>query len=448
MNDPRHRPGSAGFRSLNLAMVSAGLAAFGLLYATQPLLPRLSAQFDVDATTASLSVSVTTGALALLVVPATWLGQRVGRRRTMLIGLVASVVLMIGCAVAPSFAVLLAFRAASGVALAAVVGVAMGHVAAEVHPAGLGSAMGLYVAGNSVGGVTGRLVSSLVVDVTSWRWALAAIGVLGLVATVLFWRLLPPSVAPAPATSGRRAAADPAPTPAGRPAAAADHGAGPPARRRAARIPGRLVALLALPFLLMGGFVATYNFLTYRLTAAPFRVSSAVVGAVFLTYLAGTLASALAGRAADRVGRPPVLFVSIAMMGAGLLLTLPPWLPAVVAGLLVFTAGFFGAHSTASGWAPVVGAEHPATAGALYVFAYYAGSSVFGAAVGLGWNAGGWSLTVALVEAMIAVAAAAAVVVTVRSRRAATDAPPVPRPPGPGARPRGTARTAGPKVGP
>ncbi|SHN43596.1 MFS transporter [Cryptosporangium aurantiacum] len=137
---------------------------------------------------------------------------------------------------------------------------------------------------------------------------------------------------------------------------------------------------------------------------------------MFLTYLAGTAASAIAGRLADRVGRPPVLAVSIGLMAVGLLLTLPPWLPTVALGLLVFTAGFFAAHSTASGWAPVVGSARPATASALYVFAYYAGSSVFGSVVGLGWHAGGWMLTVVLIEALVLLAAAASLVVTRRMR--------------------------------
>jgi YNFM family putative membrane transporter len=239
-------------------------------------------------------------------------------------------------------------------------------------------------------------------DVASWRWGLAAIGALGLVSTVVFWRLLPPSVAGVPVRTATAARL---------------------------RWNPALLALLALPFLLMGGFVATYNFVTYRLTAAPFDVSDAVIGAIFLTYLAGTAASAIAGRVADRAGRAPVLFVSLALMAAGLLLTLPPWLPAVAIGLLVFTAGFFGAHSVASGWAPVVGAARPATASALYVFAYYAGSSLFGSVVGLGWHAGGWSLTVTIIEALVALAAAATVVVAVRLRAPATPRPAQSAPP-------------------
>ena len=109
----------------------------------------------------------------------------------MRVGLVASVLLTGAAAVAPDFASLVVLRTLSGLALAAVVGVAMGHVGAEVHPAGLGSAMGLYVAGNSLGGVTGRLLTAGVADVASWRWGFAVLAAAGAVVTVGFWRLLP-----------------------------------------------------------------------------------------------------------------------------------------------------------------------------------------------------------------------------------------------------------------
>ena len=56
-------------------------------------------------------------------------------------------------------------------------------------------------------------------------------------------------------------------------------------------------------FVLMGGFVTLYNFIGYRLMQAPFGLSAAVVGLVFLAYLGGTTSAAVAGRVADRFGR-------------------------------------------------------------------------------------------------------------------------------------------------
>ena len=64
----------------------------------------------------------------------------------------------------------------------------------------------------------------------------------------------------------------------------------------------RQLTLFAQGFLFMGGFVALYNFLGFRLTGRrsppPF-----VVSLVFVAYLAGTWASPRAGAEATRFGR-------------------------------------------------------------------------------------------------------------------------------------------------
>lgn len=388
-----HRPGSRGFARLNGAMVLAGLAAFGMLYAAQPVLPQLGEEYDVGAGAASLTVSATTGTLALAVLPAAWVGRRFGRGPTMRWGLVVAVVLTGLVAAAPGFAALVVLRALTGVALALVVGVAMGHVGAEVHPAGLGSAMGLYVAGNSLGGVLGRLVTAGVSDLGSWRWGVAALAVGSALATAAFWRLLPASVEPDVPGPARDAVT----------------------RRRGPSL--ALVALLTVPFWLMGGFVATYNYLGFRLSAPPFDLPPAVLGLVFLAYLAGTVASAAAGRAADAWGRPPVLVASVLVMGLGTALTVPDRLSLVVTGLVVLTTGFFAAHAVASGWAPVVAGPLAVTASAAYVMAYYAGSSVFGLWVGQAWTAAAWPGVAASVATLVSLALVAVLVVVVVGRR-------------------------------
>lgn len=396
-----HRPGTPGFARLNAAMVLAGLAAFGMLYAAQPVLPQLGSDLDVGPGAASLTVSASTGALALAVLPAAWVGRRWGRAPTMRWGLVAAVVLTASVAVAPGFATLVVLRALTGLALALVVGVAMGHVGSEVHPAGLGSAMGLYVAGNSLGGVLGRLVTAGVSDLTSWRWGVAALALGAALATAAFWRLLPASVEPDPVdrTTGT-----------GGPAAGA--------------VPGlALVALLSVPFWLMGGFVAVYNYLGFRLSAPPFDLPPAALGLVFLAYLAGTVASAAAGRAADAWGRPRVLVVSVLVMGGGTALTVPDRLGLVVVGLVVLTSGFFAAHAVASGWVPAVAGPAGSRASAAYVMAYYAGSSVFGLWLGQAWTSAGWAGVATAVGVLVALAFLAVLVVAATRRRQTSRSP-------------------------
>lgn len=105
-----------------------------------------------------------------------------------------------------------------------------------------------------------------------------------------------------------------------------------------------------MAFLLMGAFVTVYNYLGFRLLAPPFSLPGTLVGLVFLGYLAGSWASTGAGRLGDRFGRRPVLWVATLLALAGIWVTLPDLLPTTLAGLLLVTVGFFGAHSVASSW--------------------------------------------------------------------------------------------------
>lgn len=95
-------------------------------------------------------------------------------------------------------------------------------------------------------------------------------------------------------------------------------------------------------------------------------------------------------------------------MFAGLLITLIDWLPSVVLGMLLFTAGFFAAHAVASGWIPLVAVGGRAQVASLYNLAYYGGSSLFGWASGLAFDIAGWpglSLAVASLLMLAAVLA-------------------------------------------
>jgi YNFM family putative membrane transporter len=375
-----HRRGSPGLRRVNLALFAAGLTTFMALYSTQALLPVLSRAFTVPPTTASLLVSLSTGTLALAVIPVSSLSERYGRTRVMTVCALAAALLGLLVPVAPTFPVLAAVRAAQGVALAGVPAVAMAYLAEEVHADALGGAMGLYIAGNTVGGLLGRLIPGLVADLAGWRWALGATAVASLACTLAFWALLPRSRLFRSGRVDHRAV--------GR------HLADPGLRR-----------LYAIGLLLMSGFVTVYNFLGYRLLAAPFELPQAVVGLMFLMYLGGTWSSAAAGRLAGRAGRRTVLAGSLAVMAAGLALTLPGSVPIVGAGLLVFTTGFFAAHSVASGWVGLRARTARAQASALYLFAYYLGGSIGGSAGGPAFEHGGWPAVVAYVLVLTALAA-------------------------------------------
>src|SRR6201999_3184423 len=88
-----HQAGSRGYRRVTAALCSAGLASFAAMYCTQALLPALSAYYRISPAMAALSISLTTGMLALSIVPASVLSERYGRVTVMLISGVASSVI-------------------------------------------------------------------------------------------------------------------------------------------------------------------------------------------------------------------------------------------------------------------------------------------------------------------------------------------------------------------
>src|ERR1700744_573638 len=199
-----HRAGSRGYPRGAAALCSAGLASFAAMYCTQALLPALSAYYRIDPATAALSISLTTGMLALSIVPASVLSERYGRITVMLISGIASSVIGLLLPFSPTLGVLLVGRALQGVALAGIPAVAMAFLAEEVHASSLGSAMGRYVAGTTVGGCAGRIVPSLVLGVSNWRVALLVCSVMTLAAMVAFALLVPRSQFFAPKTVSMR----------------------------------------------------------------------------------------------------------------------------------------------------------------------------------------------------------------------------------------------------
>ncbi|MGV9709805.1 MFS transporter [Gordonia sp. NPDC003424] len=365
----RHTLGSPGYRRTTLALFAAGMTTFMALYYVQALLPQLSEHFGISPATSALTVSLTTGFLALAIIPASVLSERFGRVRVMVISAVAASVIGVALPWSPTVEILLAGRAVQGVLCAGVPAVAMAYLAEEVDGRSLGTAMGRYVAGTTIGGLTGRLIPGFAVDVVSWQWALEIACLVSLGFALVFARTVPTSrfFAPQPVSPSATL------------------------RNLLAHLRDpRLRPLFLLGFVLMGGFVTVYNFLGYRLLRAPFGLSEAVVALVFVMYLAGTVTSALAGRLADRIGRRPVLIVSITTMLAGLALTVPDTLWLILFGMLLFTGGFFGAHSVAGAGVSAQATEHRAEASSLYLFHYYLGSSVVGALGGLAFSAAGW----------------------------------------------------------
>ncbi|EHM02974.1 transporter, major facilitator family protein [Acetobacteraceae bacterium AT-5844] len=372
--------GTPAFLRTNIAFLCAGIATFALLYCVQPLMPVFSAEFGVSPAVSSLSLSLPTAAMAVCMLVASAVSEAVGRKPVMLVSVFASSIITIACALMPGWDQFLALRAVQGVLLSGLPAVAMAFIAEEVHPRSSGYAMGLYISGSAMGGMLGRVITGFLMEWGGWRLAIGGIGVLGLVAAVIFWRCLPPSRHFVPRPLVLRGLA----------ANFAFH----------LRDSG-LRWLFLEGFLLMGAFVTIYNYVGYRLLAPPFALSHAVVGLVFTVYLVGIGSSTLVGGLADRFGRRRLVWIMLTVMLGGLGLMAVDSVPFIIAGIAVVTFCFFGAHSLASSWVGRRARMAKAQASSLYLFCYYMGSSIIGAAGGLAWSWAGWHGVTLLVGATL-----------------------------------------------
>ncbi|MFD1956352.1 MFS transporter [Paenibacillus thailandensis] len=374
--------GTPQFRKTSLAMFAGGFCTFAILYCLQPLMPEFSKQFGVSPATASLSLSVTTVAMAVTMLFVSALSDAKGRKSIMGCSLGGAALIALLLTFSPSFGQLLALRILQGVVLAGLPAVAMTYLSEEVDPHSLGYAMGLYISGNSVGGMGGRIVTGMVADFFDWRLAVGAIAALSIGAVVLFWRWLPASRNFQKRKYELRGIVK--------------------ALLSQCRNP-RLLCLYGLGFVLMGCFVTLYNYISYRLIDPPFSLSQALVGWIFIVYLTGTISSTWMGRLADLYGRYAVMSIALLLILAGGLLTLSSSLLAIVVGISLLTFGFFGGHSIASSWIGIAATEHKAQASSLYLFFYYLGSSVSGTVGGIFYAHYGWSGVIAMIAVYMAV---------------------------------------------
>lgn len=367
--------GTPAYWRASIALFLAAFSVFASIYSVQPILPILADEFGLDAATSSIALSATTATLAISLVMISWLGNRFDRKKLMLTTMVATALIGLAIPLMPDWTGLVILRALLGIAVCGVPAIAMVYLAEEMSTEALGMGMGLFVGGSAVGGMSGRLLVGYLADHFDWRTALVVLGVVLLLNAIAFLILLPkPQNSRGETLSPRRFVAN-----------------------LGLLFHDRALPLLFLAsFLLMGGFVATYNYVGFRLLAPPYGLSQSQISLIFVVYLVGTLASAWMGSLAGRLGRRKVFGPMVVIMATGIVLSLISAIWAVVLGIAMMTFGFFAAHSIASAWVARRAEGARAQGSALYLLAYYAGSSVIGTLAGYGWSHWGWAGVVAV----------------------------------------------------
>jgi MFS transporter, YNFM family, putative membrane transport protein len=368
---------TAAPRRSHVPVALAGFTAFLNLYATQPLLPLLMRVFGATHFAVSLTVTASTIGVAIAAPVVGRLADLIGRRRVILGSAFVVTLATALAATSSNLTQFIGWRFVQGLATPGVFGIAIAYVQDEWPASHVGRAMAAYVSGTVTGGFCGRVLVGLVASRYDWHIAFAALAVANLAAAVLLAFQLRPET--------RKTAAP-----------SRDHGQ---SLSRLLTNP-QLIGTNAVGFCVLFMQVAMFSYVTFHLSAAPYFLSTAALGWLFVVYLFGAVVLPVAGRWIDVRGHRAALVLSMSVGIAGALLTLAPWLPLIVAGLAFVGTGVFVAQATASSYIGEVTQEDRGLAVGLYSTCYYVGGSAGGALPALFWDAGGWTACVALVIAV------------------------------------------------
>ncbi|MFH8792557.1 MFS transporter [Streptomyces sp. NPDC017941] len=352
-------PAPTGRRSPPLSVVAVAAATFSVV--TTEMLPvglltSLSSGLHVSDGTAGLTVTLpgVVAALAALLLPVAV--RRADRKRVL-----CALMLLLGAAnvlsaLAPSFAVLLGARIVVGLCIGGVWAVAASLAVRLVAAESVGRATAVIFSGIAVASVLGVPAGTFLGELSSWRWAFAAVAVLGLAVAALLAAVLPPLPADEPVRLG--------------------------AFPGLLRLPRLRVGLIAVALLVVGHFSA-YTYVRPVLERVP-DLGPGLVSGLLLAYgVAGIAGNFLGGSLAARDPRRALLVISAALGGVVLLLgPAGGSLAASVVLLVAWGLAYGGVSVSSQNW--VMAAAPAAREAASALFA-----GVFNVAIAVGALTGG-----------------------------------------------------------
>ncbi|MGG5207342.1 MFS transporter [Chryseobacterium sp. MIQD13] len=367
--------GSRRFRYIKLCIFFSGLSVFAQLYLFQPILPTVSEYFKTTAGDSSLLVSSSTIGMAVGLLFFAFKADSYSRKRLMTFSLVSSAVLTIISAWMPSLSLLIATGILKGFVVSGVSAIALAYLTEEVHVSVVGLAISMYLSGNTIGGMSGRIVATILAGEFGWRNAVLIIGIESLLLGLVFWKLFPESKFFNPQET--------------------DYSLKVKQMRRFLT-DSYMLRLYFIAALLMGSFVSVYNYLSFRLEAPPFSLSHFVIAFIFLMYIFGVFGTMITSRLLKRFSSNFILKASVLFMLSGTALLLSENIYVIILGLGLFTLSFFAAHTMASQMTALHAKQGKSSATSIYWLFYYFGSSILGSGTGYILHAFSWNIFITL----------------------------------------------------
>lgn len=368
-----------------LALALSGLAELASLFFIQPLLPVLAIEYEVPVSQVSIILSAETAMLAIGLLFTGTLSDHYGRKRLIIVSLLLGGVLTILCPLANSWALLVTLRAVIGLSLSGIAAAATAYISEEVAPVVAGIVTGYFVFGNSMGGMSGRIIASQLIDYVSINTIFYGFAVSLILVAILVKFLLPASRNFKPTENLNVLCV---------------------VKGAAAHFKNRHLSLVfVISFIIFGVFTSLYNYLAFFLKGEPFNISHANAGLISFSFALSFFTAPQAGRLAEKYGSMNVLRTLFAIMALGMLLTLVNQVVIFIVGAVIFTACFFGCHAIGLRWVSKNATHARGQAVALYLFFYYMGGSLIGFINGFVFHATGWHGMTGFIIALLVVAA-------------------------------------------
>jgi predicted MFS family arabinose efflux permease len=389
--------------AVRLAAGLTGYCAFINLYSPQAILPLLSKEFGATAAEVSTIITVSTLAVALAAPFTGAVADVVGRKRVIVAAMFVLVIPTVMVGLSTSLTAIIFWRAVQGLVLPPIFAVMVAYIGDELPHQEATTVAGIYSSGSSLGGFSGRLFTGVLADLISWRagfMTLAAIAFVGAIAIAF----LLPHERKFIRSEGLLASN----------------------RQMFAHLRnGQLIATYAVGFGVLFNFIATFTYVSFYLSAVPYNLSASWLGAIFVVYLTGAALTPWTGWAVTRFGRRRFVVRVIAVWVIGILLTLVPSLPLIVAGLAICAACGLICQAVSTAYVTITAKAGRSSAVGLYVTSFYVGGS-FGAAIGgAAWTIGGWPACVAIVIAMLTIMSAIVYFAWARRVPGTTSFPPI-----------------------
>jgi EmrB/QacA subfamily drug resistance transporter len=185
--------GTAAGRWMLLVTVLASTMAFLDATAVNVALPAIGTELGASLSGLQWVVTSYTLTLASLVLLGGALGDRYGRRRVFLIGVIWFAAASILCGLAPSTELLIAARGLQGIGGALLTPGSLSLIQASFRPEDRPRAIGLWSGLGGIAGLGGPFLGGFLVDALSWRWVFLVNLPLAIVVVAVSLRHVPES---------------------------------------------------------------------------------------------------------------------------------------------------------------------------------------------------------------------------------------------------------------